>query len=194
MSLVVVACAWRAKYRVQADVNNGNKVVSKKVPIDSLGVHPQNRGGVYPSGVRCVNLASKVLNLGVSKEEMNHVVVAVQECPHREIVNRGADYVTASDYNRRQSRKGPLLSSCFQSPYGDVQHKLLSHNHIMLVMRAFATQAKWQLDVTVQGLIYCDGNGSLSTTAVAAHPNGAELQEAWLQGLDCELLSWKMDV
>ncbi len=52
-SLAVNGMAWRVKYR-RTDAEG--KVIRKKMPIGSLGVHPKNRGGVYPAGRRCKKL------------------------------------------------------------------------------------------------------------------------------------------
>lgn len=41
---------------------------------------------------------------------------------------------------------------------------------------------------------FCDDKGRLSITAVAASPNGKEFEELVAEGLDCEVLSWQMDV
>ena len=64
----------------------------------------------------------------------------------------------------------------------------------MLVLRGVLTGATWSLVLADQGIIYCDEKGQLSPTAVAAHPNGVELQEVLTEGVDCEILSWKMDI
>ena len=41
---------------------------------------------------------------------------------------------------------------------------------------------------------FCDGEGRLSLSAVAATENGKELMEVANGGVYCEVLSWKMDV
>ena len=41
---------------------------------------------------------------------------------------------------------------------------------------------------------FCDEQGRLCLTAVAATENGKELVEVINDGLDCEVLSWKMEV
>ena len=38
-----------------------------------------------------------------------------------------------------------LLQTCFVSPYDDVRHSNLAHNHMALALRAFLTRAKWQI-------------------------------------------------
>ena len=65
---------------------------------------------------------------------------------------------------------------------------------MMLVFRAFLTSAKWDLPPNTElNITFCDADGRLSKTAVAEHPNGNELAEVLVQGLDCEVLSWKMN-
>ena len=189
---MIAAMAWRVKYR---KTDEDGKVVRKKVSIDSLGVHPKNRGGVYPSGVRCKSLCVEVIEVGFIKEEVNHAVVAVEETPAAHIRSRGDDYVSGSSYNVEKCRKDELLNTCFNIPYDGVQHMLLSHNHIVLVMRAFSTKAKWDLAPNAeQGIIFCDDKGRLSLTAVAEHANGKELGELMEEGIECETLGWRMDV
>jgi hypothetical protein len=190
-SLMIAAMAYRVKYR---KTDEAHKVIRKKVPVDSLGVHPKNRGGVYPSGVRCKSLCVEVIEVGFIKEEVNHAVVAVEETPAAHIRSRGEKYVSGSTYNVEKCRKDELLNSCFSTPYDGVQHMLLSHNHIALVMRAFVTKAKWDLAPNAeQGIIFCDDKGRLSLTAVAEHANGKELGELIEEGIECETLSWRMD-
>ena len=47
---------------------------------------------------------------------------------------------------------------------------------------------------TQKNIVYVDGEGKLSVSVVAAHPNGKELAEVLSEGVDCEVLSWEMDV
>ena len=87
-----------------------------------------------------------------------------------------------------------LLCACFQEPYDDVSHMLLSHNHMELVLRAFLTGARWNLPMLQEaGIAYCDSAGKLSVAEVAGSQNGAELAEVINEGILCEILSWKMD-
>ena len=86
--LVTQAMAWRVKYRVAQPGRAGN--CKFPIPIRSLGVHPNNRGGVYPSGLRCQKLCEEVLKAGFVKEEVNHAAVVVQETPREEVRNRGS--------------------------------------------------------------------------------------------------------
>ena len=150
--LVAQAMAWRVKYRV-AQPNPSGRAGNYRfpIPIRSLGVHPHNRGGVYPSGIRCQSLCQEVLKTGFCKEEVNHAAVVVQEIPHEHIGTRGSDYVTGKAYNVKQCAEDPLFHTCFQPPYDDVGHMMLSHNHMLLILRAFLTAARWTFPPDQEG-------------------------------------------
>ena len=67
---------------------------------------------------------------------------------------------------------------------------LLSHNHIMLVMRPFLSKAKWVSPAnTDKNTVFCDADGTLADTAVAVNANGKELAEMLAEGIDAEVLS-----
>ena len=191
--LMVAAMAYRVKYR-KADTDG--RVSKMNLRIEGLGTHKKNRGGVYPAGVRCKSLCVEVLEAGFVKEEVNHACVAVEEAPVAEVIRAGGKGMeSASTYNIEASGKDEFLTTCFQVPYDDVRHTLLSHNHILLVMRAFLTRAKWDLQACQgKAIAFCDADGKLSLTAVAACANGKELGEVMAEGMHAEVLSWKMDV
>ena len=162
-----------------------------------MGVHECNRSGVYPAGIRCRDLCIEVLKVGFLQEEFTHALVAVEEKPYSEIRNGSQDYVPTSEYNRAASLQDEFLRTCFEEPHGSVQYKLLSHNHMMLVLRAFLTNAEWKIDPIEQKRLEkiikpCNEQGKLCMTAVAATENGKELVQVILEGVDCEVLSWKM--
>ena len=190
---VSAATALRAQYSIK---DSNGKVQKMRLRIENLGVHPKNRGGVYPAGLRCRSLALDVLDVGFSKEELCHQLVVVEAPPQEEVRSRGGVYISGTAYNREQSLKDELLCTCFEKPYGDVRHMLLAHNHMMLVLRAFLTGAsKWDLPPKAEkNLVYQDKDGKLSVSAVAASPNGKELAEILSEGIECEVLGWKMDV
>ena len=139
---VSAATALRAQYSIK---DSNGKVQKMRLRIENLGVHPKNRGGVYPAGLRCKSLALDVLDVGVSKEELCHQLVVVEETPIEEIRSRGNEYIRGSAYNREQSLKDELLCKCFEDPYGDVRHMPLAHNHMLLVVRAFITARTFDL-------------------------------------------------
>ena len=185
-SLIAAASALRVKYR---------KLTKLKQNIANLGTHMSNRGGQYPSGLRCKGLCLSVLEAGFSKEDVNHQLVAVEETPAEHIRSRGTDYQSGASYNKDRSSKDELLCSCYDDPYCDVRVMLLAHNHTMLVLRAFLAQATWDLPPDKErGITYCGADGKLSVAAVAGTPNGKELGEILDEGVCVEVLAWKMDV
>ena len=195
---VTQACAFRAKYRL---VDTSGHVIRARTLVNYLAPNTANRGGVYPAGIRCKQLLQDVLVSGFSKEELNNQVVTVEECPPEELAaviaakeTAGLSYASAAAYSRSESAKDELLATCFQSPYDKVTLTLLAHNHMVMVCRAVIAGAKWDLTPNVdKGITFCDKDGRLSATAIAATPNGMELQEVLNEGLDCEILSWKME-
>ena len=183
---VTASSAYRAKYR---------RKVSLKHHIATLGTHRKNRGGVYPAGLRCKALTVDALEGGFSKEDFAHLLVAVEEVPAEQLCPPPENYQSGAAYNKEQSEKDEYLCTCFAPPYGDVRLQLLAHNHMMLVLRAFLVQAKWDLPYDAErNIVYCDGDGQLSATAVAGSPNGKELAEILEEGVVVEVLAWEMDV
>ena len=68
-----------------------------------------------------------------------------------------------------------------------------------LVILSFIGKAKWELpkmDIPNMSrtIHFCDDEGRLSLSAVAATENGKELMQVVNEGVYCEVLSWKMDV
>ena len=205
---MVKAMAWRVKYR---KVDEANHPIKQMLPIGQTGPHPGNRGGVYACGDRVQSLCMDVLKAGFCKEEIDHGCVAVEAMPLDVAAERARDAKNARPidglaYNKEESCKDPTLATCFKPPHDAVCHMLLSHNTICLVLRAFLTQAPWNIRVddasankdkkTEERLSFpiCDDKGRLSVTAVAEHSNGVQLLLALNEGFCAEILSWKMDV
>ena len=135
--------AWRVKYR---KCDDGGKALRIKFQIGSLGVHPKNRGGVYPSGKRCRNLCTEVVGAhGFLKENIVDAVVGVEEVPVDVASSRGEKFLSGSEYNIKRCKQDELLMGCFAVPHNNVQCKMLSHNHMILVLRAFLTKARWKI-------------------------------------------------
>ena len=182
---MVKAGALRVKYR------KGSKQISF---VRYLGVHAGNRGGVYPAGTRCRELCTEVINSGFVKEEVGHMCVAVEEVPASELIRSCGKMKkqSALEFNTEHAGKDPLLTGCFDAPYDDVRLSLLSHNHIMLVLRAFLTQAPWHIEANEEKDInWCDAKGCLSISAVAESKHGAELAELLSEGIRVEVIRGK---
>ena len=87
------------------------------------------------------------------------------------------------------------LKQCFEEPHAEVHYRLLAHNHIMLILRAWIQCAQWNTPPdTERGLVFCDGNGYLCVENIIKHNNGKELGKAIQDGMRVEILSWNMDV
>jgi hypothetical protein len=202
-SSIIASCAYRAKYRITDKEGRAIKFILR---VETSGVHKGNRAAVYPAGVACKRLCGDVLPAGFLKEEIYHVGVAVQEPPPEELIRRSgppemgvlkfpADRKSSLSYNVDMCSKDDLLKSCFDAPFDRVEQTWLSHNHMMLVIRAFLTGAEWNMPPdTDKNITFCDVDGKLSLSAVAASPNGKEMKEAIEEGFPCEMLSWKMDL
>ena len=101
-----MASAWRVKYR---DMKSKQKI---RVRIENMGVHENNRGGVYPAGVRCRDLCIEVLKVEFPKEAFTHALVAVEKKTLHEC-SKGSEYVFAPEYNKNASQKdGYLMTTC----------------------------------------------------------------------------------
>ena len=182
---IIAAMAWRVKYRIT------DEDVVQWVPIMSLGVHAKNRGGPYPAGLRCRALCESSVTAGFNKEELNHAGVVVQERPISAVA---ADYVSMGAHNKAKSEGDELLQTCFTQG-ADVRYGTLSHSHMLLVIRAWMTKAKWNIPANTQlQLVFCDKDGCLSLSVVAVHEHGRQLLAVISEGLKVEILSYKMDI
>ena len=74
-SVVLAGMALRVKYRKTDAHGNPIKHIFR---FETMGVHPKNRGGVYPNGRRCKQLGVDVIETGFSKEEIGNQFVGVE--------------------------------------------------------------------------------------------------------------------
>ena len=110
---------------------------------------------------------------GFDKHVFGHQVVAVEVLPGDS---------TALEYNDSRCKQDGLLLSCFDYPYNEVRDKLLSHNHLMLGLRAIIAKSKWDTHP------FCDVQGRLSQSAI-----GESVTEVLNAGVLVEVLSSQMD-
>ena len=75
--MMTKAMAYVAKYS-----KDGPKVRLR--PGDS-GVHKKNRGGEYPSGLRCKELLEQIARIGILQDDVDNHGYAVEEMPVHEI-------------------------------------------------------------------------------------------------------------
>ena len=113
----------------------------------------------------------EVGEVGFVKEEVTHQLIAVEEYPVEYIKAQGNDYISGAEYNIQKSSEDEYLLTCFNDPYTDACHRVLPHNHIMLVLRAWLTAAQWDIPYDQERKIrYCDDKGKLSISAFADTP------------------------
>ena len=121
--LVRKAMAFRVKYRL-----DGRK---KQISLSRLGVHPQNRGGMYPQPDVVRNLGLKIITKGFNQSEANHEGVSVEEipCSERAAHSRsdGSPYEPYGDYNIRQCDHKYLVK-CFSHIHVSYTHLTLPKN------------------------------------------------------------------
>ena len=67
--------ALRVKYRTTTEAGQ----IKRRLPLLTLSVHPENRGGVYPQGDDVKQLAIRLAKAGFSQEEADHQGVCVQK-------------------------------------------------------------------------------------------------------------------
>ena len=186
MGLVRAAMALRVKYRISGE--------RKLISLGRLGVHPMNRGGVYPQPDTVRNLGLDLLNTGFNENEANHEGVCVEEVPFNERSAATADgsaavaapYESYVDFNRKNTDH-PFLSACF-SDQSDVMYGTLSHSHLLLVLLNFANGGHWKVEEDLRKMLRPDG--SFLPAAVAA--SDGELEKLLKDGLKMEVLSWKI--
>ena len=94
IGLVRQAMAFRVKYRV------AKKVIS----LSRMGVHPQNRGGIYPQPDTVRNLGVEIMATGFNQSEAIHEGVSVEEMPFSERAKHGRSggYEPYAEYNLKQ--------------------------------------------------------------------------------------------
>ena len=182
--LVRKAMAFRVKYRLD--------IKKRVIALSRLGVHPQNRGGMYPQPDIVRNLGLTIIRKGFNQSEANHEGVSVEEMPYCERAKHsrsdGSPYEPYADYNIRQCDH-PILETCF-SVINDIMYGALSHSHLLLVLLSLANGADWKVGDELNLSKLLDPDGSFSNAAVAAYDD--DLDRVLRDGLLMEVLSWKM--
>ena len=169
VGLVRKAMAWRVKYRV---LDNDRL----PIPLCRMGVHPANRGGMYPQADTVRNLGLTIIRTGFSQSEANHEGVAVEEVPFCKRADHsrssGSPYESYADYNVRNCDH-QYLARCFLNALG-IMYATLSHSHLLLVLLSWLNGADWKLEdePTLSKLL--NANGAFCDAAVAALDDGLD--------------------
>merc|ERR1711976_820962 len=83
MTLLKMSCAFRTKY---AERDSKNEIIITNYGIFMQSVHPKNRGGIHPQGMRVKDLAQKVTtpSMGWDQAEVEFGGCVVREVPESE--------------------------------------------------------------------------------------------------------------
>ena len=112
LGLIRKAMAFRVKYRLVGE--NGS--LKRRLPLRIMGVHPENRGGVYPQAGAVRQLGIALVKAGFNQEEADHQGVCVEDTPAKELsAVAGSSAVAESyqEYNRRRCAGSGYLEKCF---------------------------------------------------------------------------------
>ena len=120
------------------DFTKNYHVTKIRIQVRHIGVHPDNRGGVYPNGARVEGLAKQILSVGFKKEIADHMGVCVQDWPGKDVPN---NHTSFHEYNIAKSQLDDKLKRCFEGPLQQCLYGALSHNHLILVLKAILNQA-----------------------------------------------------
>ena len=178
--LVRKAMALRVKYRL--DINK------RVIALSRLGVHPQNRGGMYPQPDTVRNLGVQIMTTGFNGSEADHEGVCVEEIPFLERTSSSSIVESYAEYNIRQCDH-QFLEKCF-SAMNDIMYGSLSHSHLLLVLLAWANGATWNVEDEPNLCKLLNPDGSFYNAAVAACD--ADLERVFRDCMLMEVLSWKM--
>ena len=179
MGIIRQAMALRVKYR--------STQKKQRINISFLGVHPKNRGSVYPQQETVKNLGVNLLSWGFSQEEADHAGLCVEEIP---MADRPALYESYTVWNKKHCVGAELLDTCFVGT--DAMYGTLSHSHLLLVLLCWSSGARWGLVDEDGNPRYCNQDKSLDIAAVAASQNAVEMLSVIKEGLAMEVLSWKI--
>ena len=187
--LICQASAWRVKYRRKWEDGS----VKRRWSIWHMGVHQGNRGGVYPQQDDVRGLGKRLVELGYSQDEADHQGVCVEEVPaeHRSRGEGKPPLESITEFNRTRCSGQEYLMDAF-GEHTLLQVGLLSHSHLMLVLRCWQRKAKWNLQGCSGELLFCTPDGRLDVAAAVASANMSEMKNSLDDGLLMETLSWEM--
>ena len=189
LGLIRKAMAFRVKYRLVGE----NGFCKRRIPLRILGVHPDNRGGVYPQAGVCRQLGIRLAKGGFNQEEADHQGVCVEDIPSKELsAVAGSSAVAESyqEYNCRRCAGSGYLEKCFVE--SNVLYGTLSHSHLLLVLLCWLGGAQWELVDAEKALFTLDATDRLDLQAAVAVENLQELVKTCQEGLLMEVLSWKI--
>ena len=181
---MVKAMALRVKYRATSESGRAKR----RSALHRLGVHPGDRGGVYPQEDTVQHLGVRLAREGFLQEEADHGGICVESA----VADDDAGAETYTTYNRRKTGGSVVLGKCFPVD-AQVSYGMLSHNHLLLVLLCWQMNAVWNLSKEECRICGVHDDGRLDLELAAGVKNLGEMIKCCLEGLWVEVLSWKID-
>ena len=116
----------------------------RRIPVNMLGPHPENRTGVFPNSGRVRQLACEIIALGFSQAEADFEGVCVKEYSAKQLKER-PDYKSYAQ-NVAEKAKG-CIKEVYQQSDEDILYGTLSHTHLSVILRAIEQGVKWEIPV-----------------------------------------------
>ncbi len=168
-----------------------------KIQLEDLCVHPQNRGGTYPSALRVVGLLCSILQDRFLKEEASHEAVVVQALPpskHADYQRAwGKPYKTHADHNVENTGSVDALRLAFTN-LATYSYGALSHCTLLLGLMCIKHGAAWELPAEYRGCgleeFQTGPGGSWDIQKMRRDDRFSELIDVLDNGLPCEVLAW----
>ena len=142
LALIRRAAALRAKYKKNDDLT--------RIPVMQIGSHPDNRDGQGPSACRCLELTSKILQVGFDVVEADANGVLVEQKP-------GSTHI--ADANKRFVRGENLLAPIVD---GQISYGTLSHSTLNQLMRNIVSRCPIADGSTSSVVTESSGDGDMS--------------------------------
>ena len=186
----------RSRYALKDPEGQRLKV---KISLDDFSVHPQNRGGLFPSAARVVNLLCGILKDRFLKIEAQHEAVVVQELPAMKKAEyerlHGKPYKTHADHNTQNTDSVEALRLAYTS-LSTYNYGALSHCTLTLGLMCLKHGAVWAIPEEHKGYgleeFQTGPGGSWDIAKMRRTPKFSELMDVLDNGLLCEVLSWEI--
>ena len=181
--MLKMSCAFRTKY---AERDSNNVVIITKYGIFMQSVHPKNRGGIHPQGMRVKDLAQKVMtpSMGWDQAEVEFGGCVVREVPESE---RPQGYETFHTFTVKKSEGSELLYPVQEGIRIGIGS--LAHGHITFVLKGCWSGARFE----VEGISVTEGPRKGCIDMDLWKANYPRMYQTAIEGLPAETLHWKIN-
>ena len=182
LTLLKMSCAFRTKY---AERDADNQVVITKRQIFQQSVHPQNRGGIHPQGMRVKDLCQKILtrSMGWDQAEVEFNGCVVREVPEDQ---RPKGYETFHAFTVKNCEGSELLFPVQE--HVQIGFGSLAHGHITFVLKGCWCGARFEVEGI--SITYGPRKGCIDTDLWKV--SFPRMHQAAVEGLPSETLGWRI--